>query len=505
MKNLTLNKIALLFFGLALLANSINAQTALPTPPPPSAPRPVKIPAIQETKLPNGLRVVVVERKNVPLVQATLLIKTGAAQEGEKAGLADLTASTLLKGTKTRTATQIAEQIEFLGGNIDSRTNWETSTVSVNVTSDKIEQAMTVMADAVLNPAFARSEIDLLKTQTLDELNVALKQPSTLANFAAARYTFGEHSVVGTPESLTNLSRADIAGYYKNQYKPENSILIFVGDVSKTKADALAKRLFGVWKRTPPRREKEVFQIQNTIPRVPPSPKNTVEKILVVDLPNSGQAAVSYTRKLDEGRMRCFDIEKCENSDVYFPAVVSNAVLGGGYSARLNMEIRIKRGLSYGAGSNFNWRIDASNFATRVQTKNISAAEVADLTVQEIEKMTTGEIASVEMTPRKLSLTGDFGRDLSTNAALTQRLIELYSFYLVPDVLRTYVNGVDKVSDADIKKFVASNVKGGNLIIVGDYKVFADDLKKRFPNQTVEVIPASQLDLNRNDLKKQTK
>ncbi len=160
--------------------------------------------------MPNGLRVAVIERKNVPLVTATLLVKSGASGEGEKAGLADLTASLLLKGTKTRSATQIAEQIEFLGGNINSGANWLNSNVSVNVTSDKIEQALTVMADAILNPAFAQSEIDLLKTQTLDELNVALKQPSTLANFAAARYTFGEHVAAGTPESLAKLTRDDI-------------------------------------------------------------------------------------------------------------------------------------------------------------------------------------------------------------------------------------------------------------------------------------------------------
>ncbi len=504
MRKLNFNRIAFLILSFAFSAMLANAQTAMPTPPPPSAPRPVKIPQIQEIKLPNGLRVAVVERKNVPLVQATLLIKTGAAAEGEKAGLADLTASLLLKGTKTRTATQIAEQIEFLGGDINSGANWETSNVSVNVTSDKIEQALAVMADAVLNPAFAQSEIDLLKTQTLDELNVALKQPSTLANFAAARYTFGEHSAVGTPESLAKLSRADIADYYKNQFKPENSVLIFVGDISKEKAGALAKKLFSGWKKNPsPCRGVET--ISNTVPRVPPSPpKNTVEKILVIDLPNSGQAAVTYTKKLKNGRMRCFDIEKCENSDVYFPAIVTNAVLGGGYSARLNMEIRIKRGLSYGAGSGFTWRVDSSNFATRGQTKNVSAAEVAELTVQEIEKMATGEIAPVELTPRKLSLTGGFGREISTNAALTQRLIELYAFYLTPDVFGSYIGGVDKISDADIKKFVSSNVKGGNLIIVGDYKIFAEDLKKRFPNQTVEVIPASRLDLNRDDLKKQS-
>lgn len=501
MNELKFYKTAFLIFSFALFAGAINAQTALPTPPPPSAPRPVKIPDIKETTLPNGLRVAVIERKNVPLVTATLLVKSGAGDEYQKAGLADMTASLLLKGTKTRSATQIAEQIEFLGGNINSGANWLNSSVSVNVTSDKIEKAMTVMADAILNPAFSQSEIDLLKTQTLDELNVALKQPSTLANFAAARYTFGEHVAVGTPESLAKLNRQDIVDFHKNQFRPENSVLIFVGDISNQNAELLARKLFGVWDKTPPKREKNEILLGDPRPS-PKTPPNTVEKILVIDLPDSGQAAVTYTKKLADGRVNCSNFPDCENSNIYFPATVTNAVLGGGYSARLNMEIRIKRGLSYGAGSSLVWRGDDANFATRGQTKNVSAAEVAELTVKEIEKMETGAVETSELTPRKLALTGGFGREISTNSALTQRLIELYTFGLKPEFFGSYIADVDKVSDANIKTFVASSLKGGDLIIVGDYKIFADDLKKRFPNQKVEVIPANELDLNNITLRK---
>lgn len=485
-------KVVFLFFNFTFLAGLVSAQNALPTPPPPSAPRPVKIPPVQETTLPNGLRLAVVERKNVPLITATLLVKSGASAEGEKAGLADITASLLLKGTKTRNATQIAEQIEFLGGNINSGANWNASNVSINVTSDKINQAMTVMADTILNPAFAQSEIDLLKTQTLDQLNVALKQPGTLANFVAARYSFGEHSAVGTPESLAKLTRQDVVDFHKSNYSPANSILILVGDISQAKANDLAKELFGKWTDN-----SSAPKTSTAGPPPPPPPANqkipVVSRILVINLPNSGQAAVAYAKQLNMAR----------RGANYYPAIVTNSVLGGGYSARLNMEIRIKRGLSYGAGSSFTWREDNANFVTRGQTKNVSAAEVAELTVKEIDGLTTGEIASAELVPRKLALTGGFGRELSTNGALTQRVIELYTFNLKPDVFSSYINDVDKISDASIKGFVLTNLKGGDMIIVGDYKIFADDLKKRFPNQKVEVIPASELDLNSKSLRKQ--
>lgn len=489
----TYAKTALLSLGLVFAAEYAHAQTALPTPPPPAAPRPVKIPAINEFTLPNGLRVAVVERKNVPLVSVNLLVKSGASSEGEKAGLANMTAALLLKGTKTRSATQIAEEIEFLGGDINSGAGWNNSNVSVNVTSDKLDQAMTVMADTVLNPTFAQSEIDLLKTQTIDELNVALKQPSTIASFAAARYTFGEHVAGGTPESLAKLTRGDIVNFHQTAYAPQNSVLIFVGDLAPTKAEALAKQLFGNWKNPAGRGAGSGRGIgSGSGISANSDPADLVKKILVIDLPNSGQAAVVYAKHLDAAR----------SGANYYPALVTNAVLGGGYSARLNMEIRIKRGLSYGAGSSFAWRDSSANFSTRGQTKNVSAPEVAELTLTEIKNMETGAIPAAELTPRKLSLTGEFGRALSGNNSIAQRLAELYTFDLKPDQLNAYINGVDAISEPQIKSFMTNNLNGGDLIIVGDYKVFADDLKKRFPNQTVEVIPASQLDLNSKNLRK---
>lgn len=483
-----LGKTAFLSLALVFPAAEMQAQTALPTPPPPSAPRPVQIPKVNEFKLPNGLRVAVVERKNVPLVSVQLLVRSGANREGEKAGLANMTADLLLKGTKTRTATQIAEEIEFLGGDITAGAGWNGSTVAVNVTSDKIDRAMTVMADTVLNPTFAQSEIDLLKTQTLDELNVSLKQPSTIANFVAARYTFGEHVASGTPETLSKLTRDDIVKFHQTAYAPQNSVLIFVGDITPAKAEAMAKKLFAGWKNTNnPAAAKDSWAYPPPMPNQP-----LVKRLLVVDLPNSGQAAVVYAKHLDSAR----------SGANYYPALVSNAVLGGGYSARLNLEIRIKQGLSYGAGSNFAWRADSSNFSTRGQTKNVSAAHVAELTLNEIKNMETGAIPVDELTPRKLSLTGEFGRALSGNSTVAQRLNELYTFDLKPDQLNSYIGGVDKISESQIRSFMVGNLNGGDLIIVGDYKVFADDLKKRFPNQTVEVIPASQLDLNSKTLRK---
>lgn len=475
----------------------ISAASAQEQPPTPAAPRSIKVPAIQTEKLANGQEIAVAERKNVPLVTVSLLIRSGAANE-DKDGLANTTAALLTKGTKTRNATQIAEAIEFLGGNINARANWNSTVVSVNVTADKLDSAMAIMSDVVLNPTFAENELQLFKTQTIDELNVALKQPSSLANFVASRYSFGEHVALGTPESLQKIAKTDIENFYRNAYLPGNGILIFAGDISLDRAASLANKFFGSWKNSS---GKKTAKINNLSINKSPSGKAIVGKILVIDLPNSGQAAVTYAKRLTIGRTKIAGA-KGESAEDFYPSTVANTVLGGGYSARLNQEIRIKRGLSYGAGSSLSWRSDASNFSTRTQTKNVSAAQVAELVASEIGRLGSGIAEESELTPRKLTLTGAFGRDLETTDGLAGKLVDLYSFGLSADELNSYMTSVQNITAQQVKNFAASNFGGGDIIIVGDAKVFMDDLKKRFPDKKIEVIPASDLDLNSANLRK---
>lgn len=460
------------------------------TPPKPSATKSVKIPAVQEKTLKNGLNVAVIERKNVPLVTVELLVKSGAQNESmEKAGLADMTATLLTKGTAKRSATDIAEQIEFLGGSINTGAGWNNSVVVVNVMSDKLDKALDIMSDAVLNPAFNQDEIDLLKSQTQDGLAYNLTQPGFLASYVASKYTFGEHPAGGTPASIASMSRNDIVNFHKLNYVPSNAVLIFTGDISAKTAQDLAEKYFGKWngKMSGRGSGKGSGELKNSDDNM------TVKRLLVVNLPNSGQAAVKYVKDLEETK---------RNSVDYYPASVLNSVLGGGYSSRLNQEIRIKRGLSYGAGSGFAWRASNTNFATSTQTKNESAAEVAELVIAEINKLSDGAIPETELNPRKSVLTGNFGRNLETTGGLASSVAELYSFGIPITALNGYMTSVQKVSDAQIMKFAGENLKGGDIIIVGDYAKFKDDLAKRFPSMEIQVIEAGQIDLSKADLKK---
>jgi len=478
--------LGLLFFvSLFPDASVVNVLAQTETPPAPAAPKTVTVPAIQERKLANGLTVAVIERKASPIVTVQLLVKAGAsAEEAGKAGLANLTADMLTKGAKTRSATQIAEDMEFLGGSINSGAGWNSSTVSITVTPDKLDQAMAIMADVILNPAFKQEELDLLRSQTLDELKYNLKQPGFIANYAASKYSFGEHPSGGTPASISSISQADVQQFHSENYKSQLSVLIFPGDITLERAAAASQKFFGAM---PSLKGEPLPQAYASgIPAA--GPQSPLRRILVVDLPNSGQAAVNYYKAVQSiGR----------GNKQYFPASVMNSVLGGGYSSRLNYEIRIKRGLSYGAGSGFAWRAPRSNFSARAQTKNESAPEVAELALAEIKKLADTSVAADELVPRKSVLTGNFGRSLETTAGLANAVGELYSFGIPAGELNNYMSSVNSVTDGQIRDFASKNLLWGDVIIVGDYSLFKDDLAKRFPNVTVNVIKAAELDLSK--------
>jgi len=482
-----IHRLSTIFFVLITTALGVYAQT---TPPAPGPARPLKVPPVGEVQLRNGLTVAVVERRDVPLVTIRLLIKSGAdAETDDKAGLADMTASMLTKGTSTKTATEIAEAVEFLGGSIASGANWNGSFLSLTVTSDKVDQAVAIMSDLVLHPKFDAKELDLLRSQTLDGLTYNLKQPSFIANFVGSKFSFSEHPAGGTPASITSITTSDVVAFHNANYKPTNAVLIFTGDISAKSASALADKAFSSWggKINP---EKKLVDAPSLLETAKP---NQTPRLLVIDLPNAGQAAVNYYRAVPNiGR----------SSTSYYPAIVLNSVLGGGYSSRLNYEIRIKRGLSYGAGSSFGWRDRSSNFSAGTQTKNVSAAEVAELTLAELKKLETASVPETELVPRRSVLTGTFGRNLETTAGLAAALSDLYSFGIPADTLNSYITSVNDVQGDKVQSFASASLSGGDIIIVGDYAVFKDDLAKRFPDTKIEVVKAADLDITKPGLHK---
>jgi zinc protease len=465
----------------------VRAQTPQATPPPPASPRSGTFPKPVEKTLPNGLRVIVVERTESPLIAAQLLIKNGGEVDPpELAGLADMTANLLTKGTQTRDATQIAQQIESLGGSLDSGARWDASYATVGVMSSKIPQAMEILADVVRRPAFKSEEVERLRQQYLDNVTLALGDPGSIARFVAARVVFGDspygHPVSGTAESLTRITAADISKMHSRYYRPDNAILVIGGDINAKDGLALATKYFGDWQKP-----------TTPLPTLSAPTANTTAKagrIVVIDKPDAGQAAVYLART---GINR-------KDTD-YFRGIVTNSVLSG-YSGRLNQEIRIKRGLSYGAGSALDTRREVGPFVASAQTKNESGAVVADLLLGEIGRLSSAPPADVELTPRKAVLIGNFSRNLETVNGLVGQVGSLALYGLSLDEINRYINNVQSVTPADIQKFAGTRLdaKTSNIIIVGNAKAFLPELQKKYPN--VEVIPVAELDLNTALLRK---
>jgi zinc protease len=467
-------------------SSSTQAQTPQATPPPPGATHAVSFPRPVEKTLANGLRVIVVERNGAPLVTAQLVIKNGGEVDPpELAGLSNMLGDLLSKGTQKRSATEIANAVEALGGTLYAVTRWESTRVGVDVMSSKVRPAMEILSDVVQNPAFKEDEIERLRQQSIDDLTVELGEPGSIARYVAARVVFGDapygQPLSGTPETLAAISRDAFVKYHSRWYRPDNAILIIGGDIKPAAAFALAQQFFGTWKKP-----------AGALPALPVSQPvlNNAPRVVVVDKPDAGQAAVLVART---------GIER--SSPEYFSGIVTNSVLSG-YSGRLNQEIRIKRGLSYGAGSSLDTRRSVGPFAASAQTKNQSAAQVADLLLGEVARLASAPVPDAELVPRKAVVVGNFARNLETGSGLVNQVGTLAVFGISFDEINRYIGNAQAVTAADIEKFAGSRLdaKTTNIVIVGNAKDFLPELRKKYPQ--VEVIPIAELDLNSALLRK---
>ncbi|HEY8615494.1 pitrilysin family protein [Phenylobacterium sp.] len=453
-------------------------------PPPLAPPVAPVLPKPAERTLANGLRVIVARSSDLPLVTADLTVRTGAWADPEGlSGAAAMTAGMLTEGTKTRSAQQIASEVEALGADLSSGGGLEASSVTLNVMPDKLPQAMAIMADVAINPAFADEELERQRQQALDGLQVAYQQPGQLAGMAVAPVVYGGtafgHAPNGTPESLPKLKREHLAAIHARHFQPQNAVLVLTGDITPEQGFAMAEQAFGGWARgaNPP-----------PAPEIRPQPK---PRAIAIDVPGTGQASVNVVKPA---------IARTDAD--YYPGVVATTVLGGGYSARLNQEIRIKRGLSYGARASLSAARTTGSFRASAQTKNESAPEVLDLINAEMTKLAAEPASADELKARKSVLVGGFGRELATSGGLADILGNLALYGLPLDEIGAYTAKVEAVQAGQVQDFARRRLDPAqaSVIVAGDAKAFQAGLKAKLPN--LEVIPATQLDLDSQTLRK---
>jgi len=461
----------------------VQAASAQPydSPPPPAAPRPLQIAAPQSATLPNGLRVVLAERHGVPIVSAQLLVLSGAEVDPPRqAGLASLTAGLLTRGTRNRSAPAQAAAAEALGGTLSSAAGWHESGVGITVTTPRLADALGLVAQAVIEPAFAQAELDRLRAETLDELKVATTRPGTVAGQAANRMLFGDgaygHPASGTPKSLPRITRADVTRLHQQRYRPDNAVLVLAGDIGMEQALALARQHFAAW-RAPAGALPATAAVAG---------RPSAQTLTLVDMGDSGQAGVSLALPLPPA-----------GSPDLAAGQVANAVLGGGYSSRLNQEIRIKRGLSYGAGSALDARLSAGQLRAAVQTKNESAAEVVALVQAEIDRLVSTPVPDDELAARKATLIGGFSRSVETTEGLTGVLAALVVSGRPVGDLTTRIATLSAVDSAAVQAYARKHfdAAGRRIAVAGNQRVFEAALKTTVKEGQALSVKAGELDL----------
>ena len=482
MKMNRLGRAASLLGAVCLLVPTAGAQAQpFDTPPPPAAPRELRIGAPVEQALPNGLRVVLAERRGVQLVSAQLLLLSGSeADPPQRAGLASLAAGLLTKGTQRYNASALAQAAETLGGSLEGAAGWNRTAVAITVAVPQLDAALGLVAEAALRPSFAQAEIDRLRTQTLDELKVSYSQPGTLAGLAAQHVLFGTgpygHPASGTPTSLPRIQRAELKALHSQRFRPDNAVLVLAGDLDAAGALALANKHFGAWKKP-----------KAALPTASLASAGLPMALTVIDMPQSGQAAVVVVLPVpDSERDRA-------------TRDVMNSVLGAGYSSRLNQEIRIKRGLSYGAGSRLDARREGGVLRVSVQTKNESAAEVLALVQGELDGLAKAPVGSEELAARKATLIGNFSRSVETTAGLNEAVGSLIVAGRSPAELQRRIDALVAVSPAEIQAYAAATLQPARrrVVVAGVAAQFMEALKAQ--GAPVTLVPQNALDLERSD------
>jgi zinc protease len=456
---------------------------------PPAPGDPVATPPVEthETTLANGLRVIVAPLHGVPLVSVELTVDAGAATDPARLpGVAEMASTLMTKGTTTRSAEDIARQVESLGGDLDAGSGYDDSTVSLTIKRDELERAMTIFADVARHPTFTQDELDRARAQSLNDVQVAMRSASKLASLVAARAVYGQAPYGeprdGTERSLARLTRADVQRFYTTWWRPDRGTLVMAGDLTPEQGFALARQLFGDWK-APARAAPATAQ--------PEGPAQRQPRIIVVDLPNAGQAAVAVSR-----------VALSRNDPRFYEAVVADSVLGGGYSARLNEEIRVKRGLSYGADSGIEFRRAPGPLVAATQTRNETAPEVVDLMLQEMQRLGHSTPDAQELAARKAAVVGEFGRTVETTDDMAELLSGLDLYRIDLNEIGRYADRIKAVSAQEVQSAGAQlfDPAAADIVVVGDAGVFLKQLQARYPG--VEVISAAELDLDSPTLRK---
>lgn len=450
-------------FVILAAAAALGAQVLDRTKPPATPPIPdYKLPATFETKLPNGLTVVLLEDNRFPLVTVRLGFLAGSKFDPKDTpGLSETVAALLTQGTRTRTARQIAEELASIGGQLGGGSGADSITLSGNALAEHTPKLLDILADVTRNPIFLEDEIKLRTGNRKQELLAQRAEPSFLAEEKVAALVFGDHPysrIAPTPEALDRIDRKALAGFQTAWLVPNNGFLVLIGQLPpRAETLRLINDRFGAWKGS----------------KLPPAPEPAFpagkKQLALVDRPGSVQADIHVGR-----------LAVNRGHPDYFPLLVAQSILGGGASSRMFSNIREKHGYAYDAHSELDARRDGGMVKAVTQVRNEVIEPAAKAVLDELNGMVKGTVPDQELARTKNFMSGIYLLRLESQDGLAQQLITLKLLGLPNSFLEQYTARVRAVTPADIQRVANRylNPENAAIVVVGDAAQIAKPLEK---------------------------
>ncbi len=427
-------------------------------------------PPFEEFSLDNGLEVIFVNQDEVPKLRLELVVGgSNPAAPPDQQGVADFVAELLTKGTATRSAAEIAETIESAGGSVGSSASLEWISLSVDALKTDAGLAFDLLSDMALHSTFPEKELEVVKTQTLTWLEQDAVNAASMANRQFGRIAYGGHpyGFITTPETVESLDRAGVVEFYETFFKPNNALLVIVGDISLEEARAQAEQALGDWQ------PGEVPDFLD----YPTAELGDTSVIYLVDRPNSEQATLQVGNRAIDAR----------NPDRYALEVV-NAALGGGSSSRLYTNLREDKGYTYGVYSRFGRPNDTSTFRVITDVSQEHAGDALREILAELKEIRTEPLAEPELDDAKGLIIGSFALAIEDLADFADRLAT-HALTGVPlEELDTYLQTVEAVT-ADEAMVAAARYIDSDLpiiVVVGDAEVLEPQLEEIRPVVVVD-------------------
>ncbi|MFM9905868.1 MAG: M16 family metallopeptidase [Pyrinomonadaceae bacterium] len=423
----------------------------------------VTLPQIEKKKLSNGLNVWVVRQSELPIVSMNLVLGSGGTFDpADRAGVSSFTANMLNQGTKTRSAIDIANQLQEIGANAGANAGWDSTSVTMQSLTKNLDKALDIYADLIQNPVFPAIEFDGAKRRAMVGFRQRKSSPTAVAAVVYDKVLYGDqaygHQLGGDERSVGAMTREDLVKFYDANYRPNNGTLIVAGDVdTKTLTEKLEKAFAG-WKSAsiPAAGANDTRMMANS-------------GIYLVDKPGAAQSSVSIGQ---------VGIDR--NNPDYYAVQVMNSILGGGGSARLFMNLREDKGYTYGAYSRFTYRKGAGPFAASGEIQTGSTKESIVEFMKELNGIRGAiPVTQEELESNKQSLIRRFPSGFETVGGISNQLANLVTYGLPDNYFNDYISKVNAVTIEDVNRVANKYLDPTKMaiVVVGDRKVVEAGLK----------------------------